>query len=182
MPDTLMQCGTCVAEPPPLDAVLAAVTYDFPWAGLIVQFKFHQGTGWAPGFAALMRSMPWVEPALDCADWVIPMPLSPTRLQQRGFNQALELARGLGTSKLQHDVLLRIKEAPPQSTLPRKERLTNVRGAYALAPEFAPAAKGKRIVLVDDVMTTGASLHAAARALRRAGAAHITAIVLARAE
>lgn len=177
-----MQCGACVAEPPPLDAVLAAVTYDFPWAGLIVQFKFHQSTGWAPGFAALMRSMPWVEPALDRADWVLPMPLSPTRLQQRGFNQALELARALGTSKLQSDVLLRIKEAPPQSTLPRKERLTNVRGAYALAPEFAPAAKGKRIVLVDDVMTTGASLHAAAQVLRRAGAAHITAIVLARAE
>lgn len=80
------------------------------------------------------------------------------------------------------DVLLRIKEAQPQSALPRKERLTNVRGAYALAPEYASTIKDKKIVLLDDVMTTGASLHAAAQALRHGGAARITAVVLARAE
>ena len=182
LPDNLMQCGVCVTDPPPLDGALAGVAYDFPWAGLVVQFKFQQHTGWAPSFAALLRSMPWVEPALDAADWVLPMPLSPARLQQRGFNQALVLARALDSPKVRSDVLLRSKETPPQSALPRKERLSNVRGAYALEPEYASAAKGKRIVLIDDVMTTGASLHAAAQVLRRAGAAHVTAIVLARAE
>jgi ComF family protein len=165
-----------------LDAALAALAYDFPWAGLIVQFKFHQHPGWVPIFAAILRSMPWVEPALEAADWVVPMPLSPARLRERGFNQALELARALDPHKLRTDVLLRIKEAPAQSALPRKERLTNVRGAYALAPEYASTIKGKNIVLLDDVMTTGASLHAAAQALRHGGAARSTAVVLARAE
>ena len=80
------------------------------------------------------------------------------------------------------DVLLRIKEALAQSALPRKDRLTNVRGAYVLAPEYALTIKGKNIVLLDDVMTTGASLHAAEQTLRHGGAARITAVVLARAE
>jgi predicted amidophosphoribosyltransferase len=79
-------------------------------------------------------------------------------------------------------MLLRVKETAPQSSLPRGERLLAVRGAYALEPARAAALKDRRIVLLDDVMTTGASLHEAARVVRRAGAAHITALVFARTE
>jgi ComF family protein len=178
----MQQCGTCITAPPPLDQALAAVAYDYPWSELVAQFKFQEHTGWARSFATLLRSAPWVEPALDAADWLLPMPLSPMRLQTRGFNQALVLAQALERSKVHADVLLRVKETAPQSSLPRKERLLSVRGAYALEPGRASAVRGKRIVLLDDVMTTGASLHAAAQVLRRAGAAHLTALVFARAE
>jgi ComF family protein len=178
----MRQCGACITEPPPLDQALCAVSYAYPWSGLVAQFKFQEHTGWARSFALLMRNAPWVEPALERADWLLPMPLSPQRLQERGFNQALLLARALEPTKLRFDVLLRIKETAPQSSLPRKERLLGVRGAYALEPRCAAEVQGKHIVLVDDVMTTGASLHAAATVLRRAGAAHITALVFARTE
>jgi len=178
----MRQCGACITKPPPIDQALAAVTYDFPWSSLITQFKFREHTGWAGSFAMLMRSAPWVEPALESADWLLPMPLSRMRLKERGFNQALLLARALEPEKVRSDILLRVKETPPQSSLPRTERLLAVQGAYALEPKHIALVQGKRIVLVDDVMTTGASLHAAALTLRRSGAAHITALVFARTE
>jgi ComF family protein len=178
----MRQCGACITDPPPLDQALAAVSYEYPWAGLMTAFKFQEQTGWARNLAVLMRSAPWVEPALERADWLLPMPLSTVRLRQRGFNQALVLARALENNKLRTDVLLRIQDTAAQSSLPRKERLLAVRGAYAVEPSQAGAVQGKRIVLLDDVMTTGASLHAAARVLRHQGAAHIAALVFARTE
>jgi ComF family protein len=178
----MRQCGACLTEAPPVDRALAAVPYNFPWAGLVTQFKFQEQTGWARSMALLMRSAPWVEPALEEADWLIPMPLSTQRLQERGFNQTLVLARALEQRRVRADVLLRVKETQPQSALPRHERQLAVRGAYALEPACAGEVRGKRIVLLDDVMTTGATLHEAAKTLRRAGAAHITALVFARTE
>jgi ComF family protein len=178
----MYQCGACISQPPPIDQALAAVPYDYPWSGLMTQFKFQEHTGWARSFAVLMRSAPWVEPALDAADWLLPMPLSAARLQLRGFNQALLLARALEPAKVDAGVLLRVKETPPQSSLTRQQRLAGVRGAYALEPLRVAEAHNKRVVLVDDVMTTGASLHAAATVVRQAGATHITALVFARTE
>jgi ComF family protein len=110
------------------------------------------------------------------------MPLSAQRLHQRGFNQSLVLARALEPAKVRAGVLLRVKETAALSSLPRRERQQVVRGAYALEPALAATVRGKRIVLLDDVMTTGASLHEAANVLRHAGAAHLTALVLARTE
>ena len=72
-----------------------------------------------------MRSVPWIKPALDAADWLIPMPLSRERMQERGFNQTLLLARALELRKVRADVLLRIRNTPSQSALSRKERLTS---------------------------------------------------------
>ena len=178
----MRQCGNCVVQPPPLDQCLAAVPYAYPWAGLIAEFKFHERTAWAAPFARLLRSTPWVEPALDAADCLLPMPLSRERLQERGFNQALLLAQALDAQRVQPDWLLRTRDTPPQRTLARKERQRSVRGAFAVDPLLAPQLRGRRVVLVDDVMTSGASLHAAAQVVRQAGAAHITGLVLARTE
>jgi ComF family protein len=130
--------------------------------------------------AVLMRSTPWVDPALDAADWVVPMPLSPERLRQRGFNQAFLIARGLAPQLVNNTLLLRIQDTPAQSSLPRRERLANVEHAFAIEPLQRHRLKGKRIVLVDDVMTSGASINAAALALKQAGAQHVTALVFAR--
>ena len=176
------QCGACIVRPPPLDACLAALPYAYPWSTLVADFKFHEHPGWAASFAALLRAAPWVEPALDAADLLLPMPLSPERLHNRGYNQAHELARALDVSKLVHGVLIRVLDTPPQRTLPRNERLRAVQDAFAVDPLLVHHVKNKRVVLLDDVMTSGASLHAAARILRGAGAAHITALVLARTE
>ena len=184
VPEGIRQCGACITrhsdQPPPLDAALAAVPYAYPWSGLVVDFKFHQHPGWANAFATLMRSAPWVEPALDAADLLIPMPLSRERLRTRGYNQALLLARALEPVKLAPDLLLRIQDTPPQSSLPRAERLRSVQNAFATEPLQALRLRGKRVVLLDDVMTSGASLHAAAAVLRQSGASHITGLVFAR--
>jgi ComF family protein len=178
----MRQCGTCITKPPPVDLALAAVPYAYPWASLIAQFKFQEHTGWAHSLATLIRSTPWVEPALENADWLLPMPLSLERLRERGFNQTLVLAHALARDKVRADVLLRVKNTVAQSSLPRAERLPGVQGAYAAEPTRAAEIQNKRVVLLDDVMTTGASLFEAARVLRRAGALHITALVLARTE
>jgi ComF family protein len=180
VPDKVAECGRCVREAPPLDACHAAVCYDYPWSGLIAQFKFNGQAGWARSFAMLMRSAPWVEPALEQAGLVLPMPLSPQRLAERGFNQALLLARGLAPQKTRSDVLLKVRHTAVQAALDRQQRLVNVKGAFALDPDGASQVRGADVVLVDDVMTSGASIFTAAAALRQAGAARVTALVIAR--
>lgn len=174
------QCGACILKPPHLDACLAALPYAYPWSTLIADFKFRQHPGWAGSFALLLRSAPWVEPALEAADWLIPMPLSSQRLRERGYNQAQVLAMALDAPKVAQSLLLRVIDTPAQRTLPRHERLRSVDHAYAVDPLKASQLQGRRVVLLDDVMTTGASLQAGAKALRAAGAAHITGLVLAR--
>ncbi len=180
VPAGVRQCGDCLVHPPALDACLAACAYAWPWPDCIAQFKFLGEAGWATPFATLLRSVPWVEPALEQADLVLPIPLAPARLRERGFNQAHELARRLAPRKADATLLLRTRETTAQSGLTRPERLRNLRGAFALEPLRAAAVQQQRVVLVDDVMTSGASLFAAAEVLRAAGASHITAIVLAR--
>jgi ComF family protein len=180
VPAGIAECGRCMAAPPPLDACYAAVSYHYPWSALIGQYKFNGQAGWARAFATLMRSTPWVEPALEQAHLVLPMPLSAQRLAERGFNQALLLARALSPRKTESDLLLRVRHTPTQTALGREQRATNVKGAFAMQPLRAGDVRGKRLVLVDDVMTSGASLFSAAATLRHAGAASVTALVLAR--
>lgn len=182
VPAGVSQCGACIKAPPPLDACLAAVSYAFPWSDLIVGYKFHSHPGRASTFALLLRSTPWVEPALDDADLVLPLPLSRARLQSRGFNQALLLASQLAPFKTDSRLLLRIRDTPAQSALNRADRLAGVSGAFAVDPLRSGRVKGARVVLIDDVMTSGATLFEAARVLRTAGAAHITGLVVARTE
>lgn len=176
------RCGACLQSPPPLDLCLTATAYAWPWVDLIAQLKFHQQAGWAAPLATLLLSAPWVEDTLAQADTVLPIPLSPERLAERGYNQSLLLARQLSPDKTDDRLLLRTRHTPSQRSLPRAERLANLVGAFAVDPLRAAEIRGQRIVLVDDVMTSGASLHTAAQVLRQAGAAHISAVVLARTE
>jgi ComF family protein len=183
--DAAAPCAACrmtQKDGSPLDASLAAVSYGYPWAGLVQDFKFRAQPAWARSMALLMRSAPWVEPALEAADWVLPMPLSTPRLQSRGFNQAWLLAQALSPAKARAQWLLRIRDTPAQSSLARKERLSNVANAFAIDPLRQRDLEGKKVLLVDDVMTSGASLRAAALPLRQAGVGQITALVFARAE
>lgn len=110
---------------------------------------------------------------------MIPMPMHPTRLKQRGFNQALEIARNLSLKfniALDYQSCRRIKLTPPQATLPLKERVKNIRGVFSCEKNL----QGMHIVLVDDVITSGASLNELAKTLKQAGAAHVECWVIAR--
>lgn len=180
VPAGVAQCGACLRQPPPIDRCLAATSYGWPWTRCIAQFKFYNHPGLAAPLAKLMAVAPGVADTIARADVVVPLPLSPERLAERGYNPAQLLAHHLSSQRLQIDVLQRIRHAPPQHHLPRAERLKNVRGAFAVPPARHHAVCERHVVLVDDVMTTGASLYDAARALRQAGARYITALVLAR--
>ena len=182
IPNSIERCGACLLKAPPWQSALTAVSYQWPWADLVAQFKYQSQPGWASRLASLMHSAPGVDDALAQADWLLPMPLSPQRLAQRGFNQSLLLARQLSPLKTRYDLLTRIRDTPAQRTLPRSERLRNLQGAFAVDPLQAVALRGQRVMLVDDVMTTGASLHMAALALAAAGVSHITTVVFARTE
>ena len=164
------------------------MTYTYPWSELITRYKFGNRTGWAPFFADLLLGAAGVRPvleALQADDLILPMPLSAERLQSRGFNQAWTLTRALARqaatpARMDAGLLLRVKHTQPQTTLHREARLANVRNAFQVDPLRAHMLAGRRVVLVDDVMTSGASLFTAAEALRAAGAARITAMALAR--
>jgi ComF family protein len=180
VPPGISICGGCVREAPPLDACYAAVSYGYPWSGLVARFKFQGEPGWAGSLAGLMRGVPQVEHELAAADIVLPMPLAATRLAERGFNQALQLARELAPAKTASSLLLRVRNTGTQAALDKAARQANVKGAFGIEPLRHAELRGKAVLLVDDVMTSGASLHAAAQAVREAGAARVSAVVLAR--
>jgi ComF family protein len=174
------QCGECLLHSSALDACLAAVDYGYPWDGLLAQLKFkgQHGPGAdaavARALAQTMRPLAAIQTALKDADFIVPIPLSPARLRQRGFNQALEITKHLlrpshdwphiASAKLHPQLLLRIRDTTAQTGLPL----------------HAARLRGASIVLVDDVTTTTATLCAAALALRSAGAARVVGVVFAR--
>jgi ComF family protein len=144
----------------------------------ICLFKFRGKVALAPALAQLMVDR---LPLFDSVDLVIPVPLHPKRLREREFNQSLlladRIARRLGLP-LSYANLVRIAPAPAQTTLSRKRRLKNLRGAFAVRRPDAIA--GKRILLIDDVFTTGATVNECAKTLRKAGAGDVFALTLAR--
>ena len=173
-------CGACLAHPLPLRHCHCAVDYAPPWDHLIVQFKYHGAVDLADALSLrLADALP--TGAAAAVDLVLPMPLSRERLAERGYNQAWELARRVARRhrlKANALALQRPLHRDPQAGLDRAERRRNLRGVFAV-PQPRQVA-GSHVALVDDVMTTGATLAEAAQALLDAGAASIQAWVLAR--
>ena len=175
-------CDACRRSPPAFDRTVAALDFAFPWDGLITAFKFHDAIDLARVLAGCLHDAVERE-GRDGADLVLPVPLSASRLRERGYNQAWELARRLARRQgllALPDVLLRLRDTPQQSRLPRAGRADNVRGAFCVEPSRRSTVAGRRIALVDDVMTSGATLAAAAAEVRHAGAAAVQVWVLAR--
>ena len=167
-------CGACLARPPRFDAVEAAFAYRFPVDALILAFKYGGRLALARGLGELLARV-----ATRDVDAIVPMPLARARLAERGFNQALELARVVATLTgvpLLRDACRKVADTPPQAALPWRERVKNVRRAFVCDTDL----EGRRIAVVDDVLTTGATLNELARVLRKAGAAEVRGWVVAR--
>ena len=165
-------CGRCMAQAPRYDATVAALAYEFPADVLVHSLKFRGELALA-GLLAETLARTIEAPAVDM---VVPVPLSAARLRERGYNHAAEIARHLAPAKLDLALCVRERHAPPQMDLPYAERRRNVRGAFRSTRVLA----GQRVAVVDDVMTTGATLDEIARVLKEAGAVRVVNWVVAR--
>ncbi len=174
-------CIACLLSPPPWQRCCAALPYAPPWSGLISAYKYQGEAGLVRFLALQMKAHEDIQQLIAQADLLLPVPLSAQRLQQRGFNQSLLLARALSPRQTLPDALLRLRDTPSQAGLPREERLHNLTHAMACNPRYLSTLLGQRVVLVDDVLTTGSTLRACTEALRSAGVSSVDCIVLARA-
>ena len=169
-------CGACLHSPPAFTHTVAAADYAFPLDAAVVRLKYGRDLALVHALGVVLRDALRDAPRPDV---VIPMPLSDARLRARGFNQAGELARVVADA-LQLTLLpaaaARIRDAPPQASLPLSGRAQNVRGVFSCTRDL----QGLDVAVIDDVMTTGATLDALARELRRAGVRKVFCWVLAR--
>lgn len=169
-PDTL--CGACLADPPALDGVRAAVAYGEIPAALAIRLKHGGRPGLARTLAHHMRRL--VHGAED--GLLIPVPLHRWRLWRRGYNQALLIARALARDAgmdLAPDLLRRTRATPLLRGMGPAQRRKTVQGAFRIDPRQAERVRGRAVLLVDDVYTTGATVNACARVLKRAGASRV---------
>lgn len=188
------RCGTCMAQASAFQCCIAGTDYASPWDGLITRFKFHQQPELAAALARLIErawhAAPASAPAAQSADratkpptLLLPVPLARERLRERGYNQAWELARRLARwLRIEADALTlqRSRDTAHQIGMSRSEREQNLHGAFWVDPARRTRLAGRHVALVDDVLTTGATAHAAAAALRRSGAARVDVWVVAR--
>lgn len=183
-------CGACLLQPPPLHHCVAAVPYAYPWNQAIAAFKFHGDTGWATALARIMWRHPATPALLQQAQVLLPVPLSASRWRERGYNQSLLLAR-----PLRHQLVQHTPSCPPlllthgidrqdtprhQTGMRRNQRLRHWDGTFTLTAAAMQHVHGQHVLLIDDVMTTGATLHALAQTCLHAGASRVCALVFAR--
>jgi len=172
-------CGACLASPPPFAAAYAAIEYAFPFDRLLQSFKYGGRLALADFLAeALCAAVVKRPPNHPMPDAVLALPLAPSRQRARGFDQAAEIARRVAriTGIPMATGLRRVRDTPAQAAMPWKDRARNVRGAFVADPSLS----GLRIAIVDDVMTTGATLASAASAALRSGALTVEAWAVAR--
>ncbi len=172
-------CGQCLSDPPAFDRSLVATDYVPPIDTLVHDLKFRARLPLAQGFGQVLVDVAGT--ALSPADILIPVPLSQERLELRGFNQALEIARPIAAVwklPLLTDICVRTRNTSAQAELPLSQRRVNMRGAFAVRDR--KAIENKHVLVIDDVMTTGHTLRELAACLKRHGAARVSNLVLAR--
>lgn len=176
-----LPCGACQAMRPHFDATAVAADYAAPLDQLVLQLKFGAGLAVAPWCARMLAAAAGRRGLLP--DLLCPVPLGPRRLSERGYNQALEIARPLGRAlgaPVHARLALRVRDTPAQSGVLPAARRDNIRGAFTLSPEAVHLVRGKHIGLVDDVMTSGHTLNELAGVFKRFGAAQVSNLVFAR--
>jgi len=174
-------CGECMREQPDYSRARSAFKYDEHSKSLILKLKYHDQLQLAPIYGA------WLAKAgkelVAASDVIVPVPLHYWRFVGRRYNQSALLAQALAKASglmLLPDGLVRTRRTPPQAGLTRTQRLNNVKGAFATNPRHTARLKGKTVLLVDDVMTTGATLNQCAKALLKAGTQSVNVLTLSR--
>jgi ComF family protein len=181
--DAPRRCGACLAQPPAFDATLVAADYTRPLDQLVLALKFGARLGLAPWFARMLRDSVLEHPDFGLPNLLCPVPLGPRRLAERGFNQALEIARPLARElgiPLRPRLAIRPRDTRAQSSLAPGERGANLRHAFVVAPDALALVRDQHIGVVDDVMTSGHTLDELAAMFKRFGAARVTNLVFAR--
>ncbi len=180
-PSNDILCAACMEREPVFDAARAAVVYNDVSRAMILAFKYGDRLHAVKTFA------PWMiragKPLIDNADCLIPVPLHNRRLRERRFNQSALLAREIARHSgkvFVPDMLLRMRHTVPQQGLSYKERGQNVKGAFAVGKKYLHTLSGKNILLLDDVYTSGATLNECARVLKRAKAASVSVLTVAK--
>jgi ComF family protein len=171
-------CGRCLGERPAFDATIAAFAYAFPADVLVQGLKFRSELALARLLANELYAAIHAASA-GAVDLIVPVPLHDARLRERGYNQSMEIARGIASRldvPLAADACTRVRNTAAQLDLPWKARRENVRGAFSCRQ----ALEGKTVAVVDDVMTTGATLSEVAATLKKFGAARVVNWVVAR--
>lgn len=174
-------CGQCAAHPPDFDTTITTVDYALPVDQLVLKLKFGHRLALASLFARLLRDAVLQQPGFVLPALLCPVPLGPRRLAERGYNQALEIARPLARSlgvALHPRLAARVRETTAQSSIAPEQRQQNIAGAFAI-PDAA-LVQGRHIGVVDDVMTSGRTLSELAATLKRHGAARVSNLVFAR--
>jgi len=172
-----LRCGACLTDPPPWERLYVVSLYQGALRDLLLRIKYHGDRGLARGMGALLagRIRTGGGPLPDA---VVPMPLHPGRLRQRGFNQCYEIARPVADTlgiPARPFWAWRTRAVQPQTGLSRKERLRNLDAVFAASPEV----RGKRVLILDDTMTTGTSLRRLGECLLEQGAAAVEAAAVA---
>jgi ComF family protein len=180
-----IRCGTCLADKPAFDATIVAADYLAPADQLVLALKFGNRLTLAPLLADMLgQALDYeVTRGLPLPPLLTIVPLSRQRLQERGFNQSLEIARPLAQRfniRLEPQLLTRLRDTMPQATLPFDERQRNLQRAFAVPGMAMNHVSGNHIGVIDDVITTGATLNEIAATLKRYGASRVTNIVFAR--
>lgn len=172
-------CGLCLSEPPRYDRLRAAVAYGEVSRKVALKLKY----GGRPGAAETIARFMERHLDADSGAILVPVPLHRWRIWRRGYNQAALIAGALARRsgiEARLDLIERVKRTPPLRGMGRRERSEAVRGAFRVAARHKEAVRGRAIVLVDDVYTSGATANACARVLKRAGAAQVNVLAWAR--
>jgi ComF family protein len=177
--DDALLCGGCISDAPAFDVARSALRYNDKSRGLITGFKYSDKLHAARLFSGWMTQAG--KACLEGADMIVPVPLHRVRLFTRRYNQSALLAQHIARQSglpFYPRLIKRLRNSAPQASLSRSSRLTNVKGIFTVLPPYDVG--GKHVVLVDDVMTTGATVRECAKALKKAGAASVRVLVLAR--
>lgn len=177
---TTQHCGECLIDPPAHDKIIALFKYEFPIPSLITQFKFRRqfylGTAFGTVLSKKVRESYENDAYPEC---IIPVPLHPIRLRQRGYNQALEIARSLKKNglKIEFTATSRVIATLPQTLIDHNDRRKNVANSFLIANDF----KCQHVALLDDVVTTGSTLNELTSTLKKQGVKRVDVICVAKA-